>query len=56
MPDEPDEITAAERRVVELLGACAAVPDDIETGRAADDALRNLEQLLAADSMNFSLH
>ena len=30
------------------IGACAAAPDDVETGRAADDALRNLEQLLAA--------
>lgn len=47
-PDQADEIAAAGRKIVELLGACAAAPDDIETGRAADDALRNLEQLLAA--------
>jgi hypothetical protein len=43
-----DEIDAAGRKVVELLGACAVAPDDIETGRAADDALRSLERLLAA--------
>jgi hypothetical protein len=43
-----DEIAAAGQQVVELLGACAAAPDDIATARAADDALRNLEQLLAA--------
>jgi len=48
MPDEPDEIAAAGRKIVDLLGACAAAPDDIQTGRAADDALRNLERLLAA--------
>jgi len=47
MPDEPDEIAAAGRKVVEMLGACAAAPDDMETGRAADDALMNLEQLLS---------
>ena len=46
MPSEPDEIAAAGREVVEMLGACAAAPDDIETGRAANDALRNLEQLI----------
>lgn len=44
-----DEIAAAGRAVVELLGACSAAPDDEETGRAADDALRNLERLLTAD-------
>jgi hypothetical protein len=48
MPDEPDEITAAGRKVVEMLGACAAAPDDEATGRAADDALRDLELLLVA--------
>ena len=47
-PGEPDEIAAAGRMVVELLGACSAAPDDTETGRAADDALRNLERLLTA--------
>jgi hypothetical protein len=51
MPDEPDEIAAAGREVVDMLGACAAAPDDVETGRAADDALMKLEQLLAAGSM-----
>lgn len=54
MPDKPDEITAAERKVVELLGACAAAPDDAETGRTADDTLRKLDQLLAAGSTNVS--
>ena len=59
MPSNPDEIAApnlpeptaaaAGAKVVEMLGACAAAPDDIETGRAADDALRYLERLLAAD-------
>ena len=46
-----DEITAAGRKVVDMLGRCAAAPDDVETGRAADDALRKLEQLLAAGSL-----
>jgi hypothetical protein len=45
-----DEVAAAGRKVVELLGACAAAPDDIQTGRAADDALRKLDKLLAAGS------
>jgi hypothetical protein len=44
----PDEIAAAGREVVDLLGACAAAPDDLETGRAADDALLRLDRLLAA--------
>lgn len=48
MRDEPDEITAAGQRVVEMLGACAAAPDDIEVVRVADDALNRLEQLLVA--------
>jgi hypothetical protein len=46
MPDEQDEIAAAGRKIVELLGACAANPDDAEIGWAADDALRQLEGLL----------
>ena len=46
----PDEIAAAGREVVEMLGACAAAPDDLETGRAADEALMRLEQVLAASS------
>jgi hypothetical protein len=49
MPSK-DEIDAAGRTVVELLGACAVAPDDVQTGRAADDALRNLERLLTAGS------
>jgi hypothetical protein len=52
MPDEQDEIAAAGREVVEMLGACATAPDDVRTGQAADDALRNLERLLAADPTN----
>lgn len=46
----PDEIAAAGREVVEMLGACAAAPDDPETGRAADEALMRLEQALTAGS------
>lgn len=46
MSAEPDEIAAAGRTVVEMLGACSAAPDDAAVGRAADDALRNLERLL----------
>ena len=52
MPDEPNEITEAGREVVELMGACGADPDDLETGRAADAALRRLERLLAAELTN----
>jgi hypothetical protein len=44
----PDEIAAAGRVLVEMLGACAAAPDDLETGRVADEALMRLEQVLAA--------
>ena len=50
MPDEPDEIAVAGREVVDMLGACAAAPDDRQTGRAADEALMRLERLLAASS------
>ncbi len=46
----PDEIAAAGQKVVEMLGACAAAPDDLETGRAADEALMRLDHLLAAGS------
>lgn len=42
----PDQIAAAGREVVEMLGACAAAPDDLETGRAADEALMRLERLM----------
>jgi hypothetical protein len=45
----PDESAAAGNEVVEMLGACAAAPDDLETGRAADEALMRLEQVLAAN-------
>jgi hypothetical protein len=48
MPAEPEEIAAAGHKLVEMLGACAAAPDDVATGRAADDALRELERLLTA--------
>ncbi|MFI0446672.1 hypothetical protein [Actinomadura sp. 6N118] len=48
MVNEPDEIAAAGAEVVEMLGACAAAPDDVEVGRAADAALMELERLLAA--------
>lgn len=51
MPDEPDEIAVAGSEVVDMLGACAAAPDDVETGRAANAALRRLESLLAAGSL-----
>jgi hypothetical protein len=47
MPDGPAEITAAGLKIIDLMGACAASPDDLAIGQAADDALRNLEQLLA---------
>jgi len=48
MVNEPDEIAAAGAKVVEMLGACAEAPDDVEVGRAADEALLELERLLAA--------
>lgn len=44
----PEEIDEAGREVVEMLGACAAAPDDLETGRAADEALMRLDHVLAA--------
>jgi hypothetical protein len=46
----PDEIAAAGQQVVDMLGACAAAPDDLETARAADQALLRLEHVLAAES------
>jgi hypothetical protein len=48
MTNESEEITAAGAKVVEMLGACAADPDDLEVGRAADEALKELDRLLAA--------
>lgn len=50
MPDETDEIAVAGQAVVDMLGACAAAPDDVATGQAADAALTRLERLLAVDS------
>lgn len=47
MADEANEIAVAGREVVDMLGACAAAPDDVETGRAADAALLRLDRLLA---------
>jgi hypothetical protein len=47
MPVEPSEIADCGQKVVHLLGACAAAPDDIATARAADEALSSLEHLLA---------
>jgi hypothetical protein len=42
------QIEAAGQRLFELFGACAAAPDDEETGQQADRALMELEALLAA--------
>jgi hypothetical protein len=42
-----DEITAAGSRVVDMLGACAEAPDDLATAAQADEALDDLERLLA---------
>jgi hypothetical protein len=44
-----DEIAVAGSKVVELLGDCAAAPDDLEIARAADDAVRDLEHLLVTE-------
>ena len=52
MPHELDEIADCGRKVVDLLGACAAAPDDVATGRAADDALRALDRLLTVAEGN----
>lgn len=43
-----NEIATAGQRVFELFAACAADPDDIEVGKAADAALRELDGLLTA--------
>jgi hypothetical protein len=51
MPEEPDEIAVAGRAVVDMLGACAAAPDDVPTGRAADAALMRLERLLTTSRL-----
>jgi hypothetical protein len=41
-----DQIEAAGQKVFELFGACAGAPDDPAVGRAADEALRELDALL----------
>jgi hypothetical protein len=43
-----DQIEAAGTKVFELFGACAGAPDDVATGRMADQALRELDALLDA--------
>ncbi len=48
MPEQPEQIAEAGRKLVGMLGACAAAPDDVAIGQAADNALNELEQLLAA--------
>jgi hypothetical protein len=42
------EIEAAGQQVFEGFGACAGAPDDVAAGRAADQALRELDALLEA--------
>ncbi|HXL17314.1 MAG TPA: hypothetical protein VN961_07320 [Streptosporangiaceae bacterium] len=42
-----DNLASAGQRVFELFGACAANPDDVTIGAAADHALRQLDQLIA---------
>jgi hypothetical protein len=42
------QIEAAGQRLFELFGACAGAPDDEEAGRRADQALAELDALLAA--------
>jgi hypothetical protein len=42
------DIAAAGQRVFELFAACAASPDDIAAGQAADAALRELDGFLSA--------
>jgi len=41
------QIDAAGQRLFELFGACAAAPDDEEAGQQADQALMELDALLA---------
>ncbi|TMM38975.1 MAG: hypothetical protein E6F99_08405 [Actinobacteria bacterium] len=41
-----EDLAAAAQRVFEMFGAVAADPDNAETGRAADEALYQLEALL----------
>lgn len=47
-----NDIKSAGQRVFELFGACGGNPDDIEIGRAADEALRGLDRLLIAVGRN----
>jgi len=44
-----DQIDSCGQRVVEMFGACAAAPDDLEVAAAADAALAQLEELLSTD-------
>ena len=44
-----NQIAAAGQRLFELFAACAAEPDSTSVGQAADEALRELEALLAAE-------
>lgn len=41
------QIEAAGQRLFELFAACAAAPDDEEIGQQADQALMELDALLA---------
>jgi hypothetical protein len=45
--DHHDEVAAAGQRVFELFGSCAGDPDNEAVGRAADDALADLDAVLA---------
>ena len=46
MPDMLDnEIATAGQRIFELFAACAANPNDVETGEAANEALREMDGL-----------
>lgn len=44
---EPDHLAAAHMRVLEMFGAFCADPDNAEVGAQADEALRELDRLLA---------
>ncbi len=47
MPDERDPVPAALRHVAEMFGAVCHDPDDPEVAGRADQALRDLDALLA---------
>lgn len=42
-----NDIDAGARKVLEMFGACAGAPDDVELGDAANQALAELDALLA---------